>query len=162
MLYITTAKKTWYYGTLARTAWMDRGIFTFPIAAGTDGYLYEHENGLDDGSTNPASAINAFIQSSPIDIGDGEQFMFIRRVIPDLQFRDSTNADPQVDLTLRVRNYSGGAYLSTQTNSITNSSEQLYYRLRGRQMSVYYESDQIGTTWRLGSTRIDIRPDGRR
>jgi hypothetical protein len=155
-------EQIWYYGALDRTAWMDRGIFTFPIAAAPDGYLYEHENGLDDGSTSPASAISAYIESSPVDIADGEQFMFIRRVIPDLQFRDSTNPAPQVDLTLRVRNYSSGAFLASQTNAILDDSEQLYYRLRGRQMSVYFESDQAGTTWRLGSTRVDLKPDGRR
>lgn len=155
-------EKIWYYGTLERTAWMDRGIFTYPIAASSDGYLYEHENGFNDGSTTPASAIPAFIQSSPMDIGDGEQFMFIRRAIPDLQFRDSTAENPQVDLTIRVRNFSGGAYFASQTGTIEQDTEQLFYRLRGRQMSLYYESDQADMTWRLGSTRVDMRPDGRR
>jgi hypothetical protein len=155
-------ERIWYYGTLARTAWMGRGIFSYPIAAGTDGYLYNHEFGLNDGSTTPASAINAYIESSPVDIADGEQFMFIRRVIPDLQFRDSTNPARKVDLRLSVRNYSGGAFLATQTQPITSDAEQLFYRLRGRQMSVYFESDQLDMTWRLGSTRVDLKPDGRR
>lgn len=155
-------EKVWYYGTLTRTAWVDRGIFENPIAASTDGHLYLHESGFDDGSTSPATAITAYVQSSPMDLGDGEQFMFISRVIPDLQFRDSTAESPEVDLQLRVRNYSGGSYLATQTNTITDTSEILYYRLRGRQMSMYFESTGLETTWRLGSTRVDMKPDGRR
>lgn len=155
-------EKVWYYGTLSRTAWIDRGIFDNPIAASADGYLYLQESGLDDGSTNPPSPITSYIQSSPLDLGDGEQFMFINRVLPDLQFRDTTSENPEVDLKLSVRNYPGGSYLSTQTQTITDTSEILYYRLRGRQMSMYFESTSLGTTWRLGSTRVDMKPDGRR
>jgi hypothetical protein len=155
-------EQIWYYGTLDRTAWMDRGIFNFPVAAGTDGYLYEHENGFDDGSTNPVSGITSYIQSSPMDIGDGDNFTFIRRVIPDIQFRNSTSDTPEVDLTIRVRNFSGGAFSNSQTETIGSDTEQLFYRLRGRQMSLYFESDGTQMTWRLGSTRVDIRPDGRR
>lgn len=155
-------EQVWYYGTLARTAWIDRGVAENPIAAGTDGHLYFQENGFDDGSTNPASAITSYVQSSPLDLADGEQFVFISRVLPDLQFRNSTNSDPSVDLRISVRNYPGGSYVSTQTNTITNSSEILYYRLRGRQMSLYFESTTPETGWRLGSTRVDMKPDGKR
>lgn len=155
-------EKVWYYGTLSRTAWIDRGIFENPIAASADGYLYLQESGLDDGSTNPPSPITSYVQSSPLDLGDGEQFMFINRVLPDLQFRNTTSTNPEVDLKLSVRNYPGGSYLSTQTQTITDTSEILYYRLRGRQMSMYFESTSLGTTWRLGSTRVDMKPDGRR
>ena len=83
------AEKSWYYGTLTRTAWQDNALSSLPIAAATDGYLYFHEDGLDDGSTNPASPIDSYVQSSAIDIGDGDQFMFLSRVLPDLTFRNS-------------------------------------------------------------------------
>ena len=104
-------EKTWYYGTLARTAWNDRasGSRLFPQAPGTDGVLYNHENGLDDGSVNPPAAVNAFVQSADFDIGDGQQFMLINRVIPDLNFSDSDAAAPQVTFTMGARNYNGSA-----------------------------------------------------
>jgi hypothetical protein len=83
-------EQAWYYGNLARTAWLDRGIEEFPIAASTDHYLYNHEFGFDDGSTSPSSAISSFITSSPIDLGDGEDFVFVRRLLPDVSFRNSS------------------------------------------------------------------------
>ena len=87
-------EQTWSIGTLNRTAWMDRGLYTFPIAAGTDGHLYEHERGFDDGSTSPARPIAAFIESSPFDVGEGDRFMFIKKLIPDVSFKDSSAASP--------------------------------------------------------------------
>ena len=155
-------EQAWYYGTIARTAWEDRGIVDNPIAAGLDGHLYRHEIGFDDGSTNPASAITAFIQSSPLDLQDGQQFMFISRLLPDLSFLNSTAASPTATFTTAVRNFQQGNFTSTSTNTFTTSTEQFFLRLRGRQMTIKTESTGAGVTWRLGTQRYDLRPDGRR
>ena len=163
-------EQVWYYGTFGRTAWIDRGIFDFPFAANVDGFVYEHEIGFDDGTTDPVSAIPAYIQSSPIDIGDGEQFMFIRRMIPDVDFKNSTAILPETNITIDVKNAPDGTYSSSQTDvfvktqaaSVNARTEQLYFRLRGRQMRFKISSDELGVDWRLGSPRIDIRSDGRR
>ena len=156
-------EQVWHYGTLARSAWVDRGAFENPLAAGLDGYLYEHEVGFDDGSTNPASAIDSYIQSSPVDIGDGEQFSLIRRVFPDIAFKNSTAESPSADVTMNVRNISGGSYISSATGTYLNDDrQQLDFRLRGRQFSLRISCDNAQTTWRLGSPRVDLRPDGRR
>jgi hypothetical protein len=155
-------EKVWYYGTLSRTAWFDRGIFDNPIAASSDHYLYFQELGFDDGSTNPASAITAYVESSPIDIGDGQQFMFISRLLPDLSFLNSTNGSPTATFTTAVRNYQQGSFNPSTTSTFTPNTEQFFLRLRGRQMTMKIESTDAGMTWRLGSPRYDIRPDGRR
>jgi len=153
----------WFIGTLARSAWVDRGTLSNPLAAGLDGYLYEHELGFNDGSANPPVPISSYIQSSPIDIGDGEQFSLIRRVFPDIVFRNSTNPSPEADVTVNVRNISGGSYLRSATGTyVDNDRQQLDFRLRGRQMSLRISADQEDSTWRLGSPRVDLRPDGRR
>lgn len=153
----------WYYGNLMRAGWIDRGVYDTPIGAGLDGYLYSHETGFDDGSTTPATPIDSYIQSSPLDIGDGEQFSLIRRVFPDVSFENSSNDSPYVDITLDVRNISGGTYLRSSTASYyDNNRQQVDFRLRGRQLSFKLTSLLLGTTWRLGSPRIDIRSDGRR
>jgi len=155
-------EQAWYYGTLARTAWVDRGIEDFPIAASTDHYLYNHEFGFDDGSTSPASAMASFITSSPLDMGDGEQFAFVRRMLPDVGFRNSSALSPSVDITTRVRNYTNTGYLRTTTSEITPNTEQIHLRLRGRQFGVQVSSDEAGVAWRLGSLRYDLQPDGKR
>ena len=163
-------EQVWYYGTFGRTAWVDRGIFDFPIAANNDGFLYEHELGFDDGTTNPASPIDAYIQSSPIDIGDGEQFMFIKKMIPDVDFKNSSAILPEANITLDVKNAPDGTFNKSQTDAFVSTSiapvdsrtEQLDFRLRGRQMRFKISSDELEVTWRLGSPRVDIRPDGRR
>lgn len=155
-------EQVWYYGTLSRTFWVDRGIDQYPIAAGMDGYLYNHELGFDDGSHSPAAAITAYIRSSPIDIEDGQQLMFLSRVFPDIGFRNSTAPTPEVDVTTRVRNYSSGAFLRTSTITVTPDTEQKQIRLRGRQMSLYVESAGEGVAWRMGSMRYDMQPDGMR
>lgn len=157
------AEQTWYYGSMARSAWVDRGAFENPLAAGLDGYLYEHEVGFDDGSTSPASAIDSFIQSSPIDLGDGEQFLLTRRVFPDIAFKNSTAESPSADVTVNVRNISRGSYVRSATGTyFDDDREQLNMRLRGRQFSFKVSCDNTETTWRLGSPRIDLRSDGRR
>jgi hypothetical protein len=163
-------EKVWYYGSFGRTAWIDRGIFDFPFAANADGYIYEHEIGFDDGTTNPTTPINAFIQSSPIDIGDGEQFMLVRKMIPDVDFKNSTAILPDVNITLDVKNVPDGTYSNSQTDAFVKTqaaplnarTEKLFFRLRGRQMRFKISSDDLGVTWRLGSPRLELRPDGRR
>ena len=160
----------WYYGTLARTAWIDRGVEDYPVAAGTDGHLYYHEIGFDDGSTNPASAIAAYIESSQIDIADGDQFSFVRRLIPDLTFRNSSSLTPSATFTLKARNFPGGEYLQSNDRDVAKIAsvpveqftDQVFVRLRGRSMALRVSSDDTGVGWRLGSPRIDVRPDGRR
>jgi hypothetical protein len=161
---------TWAVGTMVRTAWHDRGLQTYPIAASTDGYLYLHENGQNDGSTNPVSPITSYVQSSQISIGQGNEFVFLSRLIPDLTFEDSISDAPSVDFTLQARNFPGGQYLQskdsevvqTATTPVEQFTEQAFVRLRGRSFSLKVESDTTNTQWRLGTPRVDIRPDGRR
>ena len=167
-------EQTWYYGNMARTAWNDRaaGQRSYPQAASTDQYLYDQEFGLDDGSQSPATPVDAFIQSSDFDIGDGDQFMFIRRIIPDLNFSNSTAAAPQVEFTMTARNYngnvagqgsdSGDVIRTSVVSGQDNYTNQLFMRLRGRQMNLKVSSDTTGVKWRLGSPRLEMRPDGRR
>jgi len=160
----------WYYGTLARTAWVDRGVLLYPVAASTDNYLYYQEFGLDDGSQSPASGITSFIESSQVTIGDGDKFFFASRVIPDITFRESTNETPQVNLTLKARRFPGTTYNQTETSSVTQSAstpielftEKADIRLRGRSFALRLESTATGVSWRLGTTRVDLRQDGRR
>jgi PPE-repeat protein len=102
------------------------------------------------------------VQSSPIDIGDGQQFMFISRLLPDLSFLNSTTLSPTATFTTAVRNYQQGGFSASTASTFTSSTEQFFLRLRGRQMTMRVGSDGLGTTWRLGSPRYDLRPDGRR
>ena len=163
------AENSWYYGSLNRTAWADNALSNLPVAASTDGYLYFHEDGLNDGSTNPPSAISSYIESSVIDIGDGDQFMFVSRVIPDLTFRNST-ATPQATFTVSARDYPGTAFDQTDSGPTVRSAtvpveqytEQLFFRLRGRSIALKVSSSTVGTEWRLGTPRADMRTDGRR
>ena len=163
-------EQVWYFGNLSRTAWLDRGILNLPLAANTDHYLYNHEVGFDDGTAEPPVAIAANIESSQIDLGDGDQFIFMSRLIPDLTFVDSTADSPNANITLQARNYPGGLYLQSQAKSVTRTAtapieqwtEQVNLRLRGRAFSFKIESTDTGVGWRLGSPRVDIRPDGRR
>jgi len=165
-------EQAWSYGSLARTAWLDRGINNYPFATGTDGLLYDHEFGLDDGSTNPSSAISAHIESSQIDIGDGERFVFIRRLIPDITFAGSTTGSPATTFTLKTRNFPGGAYLSSDDSTVTQSeaatstvveqfTNQAFVRLRGRSFALRVASSDLKVQWRLGSPRVEVRQDGR-
>ena len=167
------AEKSWAVGTLSRTAWIDRGIFNYPLATDSNGVLYEHENGLNDGSTSPSSAINAHIESSQIDIGDGENFLFLDRLIPDITFNGSTDNSPAATFTLKTRNFPGGNYLQSDDSSVEQSvaetstvveqfTDQAFVRLRGRSFALKVASSQTGIQWRLGTPRVQIRPDGRR
>ena len=137
-------EKTWYYGSLSRTAWHDRGIRTFPIAAGSS-YLFEHENGNDD----DGSAMTASVESSQIDIGDGYQFSFIKQLIPDITFDGSTVSTPAASFTLQARNGPGSPYDNTSSGTSTRSAttpveqftDTLNVRLRGRSFNMKLESD---------------------
>ena len=166
-------EKAWYFGSLSRTAWLDRGPSYYPQATSADNYLYDHEYGFDDGSTDPVSGITAYIESSPMETqegGQGDHFQFVSRLIPDVTFRDSTAASPEVSMTVKMRNYPGTAVSQSQDSGVTSSAtvpvqlftDQCFIRLRGRMAAFRCESSDVGVTWRLGVPRIDIRPDGRR
>ena len=159
-------EKVWYYGSLSRTAWLDRGTRSYPIGAGNQ-YLYNHEIGYDD----DGSAMDSYIESAPIDIGDGEKFVYLRRVIPDLTFKGSaTTSTPEATFTIKTRDFPGqsfdddssGTVTRTTTVPVENFTNQLYMRARGRSFALRVDSEATGTKWKLGSPRIDIREDGRR
>ena len=163
------AEQIWYYGSLARTAWNDRatGQRSYPQATGTNGYLYDHERGLDD----DGSAMSAFITSSDFDIGDGDQFMLIRRILPDLSFQGSSATNPEVDFSVFAKNFSGTSTEDSATGTVVRETvvgnsedynDQLFMRARGRQMSLKVSSGTTGVKWRFGAPRLDARPDGRR
>jgi hypothetical protein len=166
----------WYYGTMARTAWLDSGLRQFPSAATYTYNLVNQESGVDDNETGTALPINAYITSSEFDIGDGHNFGFVWRMLPDITFRGSDSGTPQVTMTLLPLQNSGSGYnvppsvggvdfgtvARVGTYTVEQFTGQINTRVRGRQMSFKVESDQIGTTWQLGAPRIDIRPDGRR
>jgi len=168
--------RVWYYGSMGRTAWMQTGTQPYPIAADYNGRLLYHEDGCDDLSTSATLPIAAYVQSSDFDIGDGHNFGFVWRILPDVNFNGSSTNGPTVTMTVKPRQNSGtpyGAADSPQVQSTQNYTVvpqytiqefdgQVYTRLRGRQMSFRIESSGIGVAWQLGSPRIDIRPDGRR
>ena len=166
----------WSYGTLARTAWADSSLLDYPIAATYSHNIVEHENGLDDNETATTLPINAYVQSGSFSIEDGDRAMFIWRVLPDIGFQGSTADNPSVDMSFFPRPNSGGAYKNpasvgaaseaTVTRSTTVPvevfTEQLNIRVRGRNMAIRIESNDLGVTWQLGIPRVDMRPDGRR
>ena len=162
----------WYYGTLVRTAWLDTALRSNPVAAYTGqndtvGYEYQHEVGVNDGD----APMTSYIQSSDYDLGDGEQFMLTRRLLPDFNFTNSTAATPTVTLTMRPKRFSGSAYANTASDSqnvastyatLDQYTEQVFVRARGRQMAFRISSDGLGVQWQSGSHRLDVRPDGKR
>ena len=168
--------RNWYYGTLTRSAWFQSGTQPYPIAADYNGRLLYHENGCDDVSTSNPQPINAYVQSSDFDIGDGHNFGFVWRILPDVNFNSSTLNNPSVTMTVKPRQNSGTAYGLADSPQVTSAQNyavlpaytiqqftgEVYTRLRGRQMSFRIESTGLGVAWQLGSPRIDIRPDGRR
>ena len=178
------AENIWYFGDLERTAWIDSGVIDFPIAT-KDGYIYLHELGNNDGQPAgaPPLAIPAYIQSADIDIEDGDKYMLIRRVIPDVNFTSSDTTNPvtgapivpEVLMTVGVRNFPGAASsiinaegettakdVITSTATIDQYTNQVFIRARGRQMNFKISSDNVGTQWQLGMPRVDARPDGLR
>lgn len=174
-------ERAWYYGTMDRTAWLDSSLRTYPIATTSTGYLVNHEAGVDDGLTNPPTAISSYIQSSDFDIGDGHTYGFVSQIIPDITFDGSdtsglTSANPSVKFIIRPRQNPGAgygvapnptlvsaqSYAGQQTHNVQQFGQILYTRVRGRQMAFRIESSTRGTQWQLGVPKIDIRSDGRR
>lgn len=170
------AEDIWYYGTLGRTAWVDSGLNQYPVGATYSNNLVYHELGVDDNVSGTPVAIDSYITSSEFDIGDGHNLGFVWRLIPDVTFRGSTAANPQVTMTLLPLENSGSGYnnpesVGGQSNApvvrsatvpIEQFTGQVYIRVRGRQMSFKVAGNQLGLQWQLGAPRIDIKPDGRR
>jgi hypothetical protein len=166
----------WYYGTMARTAWLDSGLITNPIAATYANNLVYHEYGVDDNTTGTPVAIDSYITSSEFDIDDGHNFGFIWRILPDVTFRGSTSDNPQVTMTLLPLQNSGSGYntpaseggidFGTVTRTavvpVEKFTQYVYIRVRGRQLAFKVEGNQLGLQWQLGAPRIDIKKDGRR
>lgn len=168
-------ERIWYYGTMARTAWLDTDLRDYPVAATYSNNIVNHEEGLNDNETGTEVAIAANISSSEFDIGDGHNFGFVWRVLPDLTFSNSENTPsgdpPAVSMTLYGLYNSGSGSVTSASAQVASSATyviteeftgQIFTRLRGRQMIFKVESNQLNTTWQLGAPRIDIRPDGRR
>jgi len=169
-------ERIWYYGTLNRSAWLDSPLRIEPMATTYGNQLVYHETGVDDGTTNPPSAITAYVQSADFDIGDGHNFGFVWRLIPDVTFDGSTVTAPTLDFTVRPRQFPGSnygnsnnpevvstvSYAGQRTYNVQQFTEQVYVRIRGRQMAFKVSSDTLGTAWQLGVPRIEVRPDGRR
>ena len=166
---------TWQYGTMGRTAWLDTSLRDYPLAATYSNNIVEHENGVDDGVSSPATAITASITSSQFDIGDGHNMAFVWRMLPDLTFSGSTGGTtPAVTMYLQGLNNSGSGITQSGNAGVAHTGPvpaainvdeftgQVYIRLRGRQMQMQITSNTLGTQWQLGAPRIDIRPDGRR
>jgi len=165
----------WYYGSLGRTAWLDTGLRNFPIAATYSYNIVNQESGVDDSETGTTLPIEAFITSSQYDIGDGHNFAFVYRMIPDITFRGSTGGTtPQVTMYLQGLNNSGSGITQTGNANVVNTGPapsvinvdeftgQVYIRIRGRQMQMKITSNTLGTQWQLGAPRVDVRADGRR
>jgi hypothetical protein len=164
----------WYYGSMARTAWLDSGLY--PTAATYTKNLVNHEYGLNDNETGTALPINAFITTSESDMEDGHNFVFIRRILPDITFRGSTAESPSATMSVIPLNNSGSGYTDpasvggsdnglvtrTATVPIEQFTGQLFVRVRGRQFAFKIESNQLDTTWQMGAIRLDIMQDGRR
>lgn len=169
-------ERTWYYGTMARTAWLDSGIRQYPMAADYNSRMLFHESAVDDVAGIEPVPINAYVQSSDFDIGDGHNFGFVWRILPDINFTGSNVNQPSVTMTVKPRQNSGAPYGAANNPRVLSSDNyssvsvynvqeftgQVYTRLRGRQLAFRIESTTLGVAWQLGSPRIDIRNDGRR
>ena len=166
----------WSYGSLSRTAWLDSALRESPLAADYDNRILFHEVGTDDVAGLTSVPIVSYVQSADFDIGDGNQFGFVRRILPDINFNGSRVNRPSVTMEVKPRRNSGtpyGAadnpevesadnYSATRVYTIQQYEGQVYTRLRGRQMALRVESQDLGVAWQLGSLRIDIKPDGTR
>ena len=169
--------QVWYFGSMSRTAWLDSSLQSYPIATDYNNRILFHESSVNDNATSATLPITAYIQSSDFDIGDGHNFGFVWRILPDLNFNGSNVDSPSVTMTVKPRQNSGTAYgaadspkvqssnVYSNTQNFYNIQEftgQVYTRIRGRQMAFKIESNTVGVAWQLGAPRIDIRPDGRR
>jgi hypothetical protein len=166
----------WYYGTMARTAWLDSGLRDYPIAAGYANNIMDHEFGVDNNETGTTLPIAAFITSAEFDLDDGHQFMFVWRMLPDITFRGSSANSPSATMYLLPLKNSGSGYTDPPSVGGSNNATitrtavipieqftgQVFTRVRARQMAMKVESTGVGVTWQLGAPRIDTRPDGRR
>ena len=166
----------WYYGLMGRTAWLDSGLRNYPLAATYNYNIVNHEQGVDDSTTGTPAPIQAYITSSEFDIGDGHNFGFVWRILPDITFRGSTATNPQATMYLKPLQNSGSGYNNPESVGGSNSglvtrtavipveqfTGQINTRVRGRQLSFKIDSAALGVTWQLGAPRMDIRPDGRR
>jgi hypothetical protein len=169
-------ERTWYYGSMTRTAWLDSGLRQYPMAADYNNRMLFHESAVDDVSGTSPVPINAYIQSSDFDIGDGHNFGFVWRILPDVNFNGSNVNNPYVTMRVKPRQNSGAPYGTADNPEVISGDNfanapvyniqeftgQVYTRLRGRQLAFRIESDSLGVAWQLGSPRIDIRNDGRR
>ena len=166
----------WYYGSMARTAWLDAPLRDVPAAAGYGGQILYHETGNDDGSVNPPAAIENFIQSADFNLEDGDSFGYVWRIIPDLTFDGSNAPFPTANFTIRPRQFPGtnygtsnnpavqsaNNYLNQRTYNVQQFTPQVNVRIRGRQMALRVGSDTTGVAWQLGTPTADIKPSGRR
>lgn len=169
-------ERTWYYGTMERSAWLDSPLRAEPMAAAYAGQLQYHETGNDDGTTSPPSPIVSYCQSSDFDIGDGHNFGLVTRIIPDVAFDGSDVATPTVTFGVRPRQNPGANYGTADTPNVVSTNnytgqryynvqqftQYVYVRIRGRQMAFRVGSDKLGVAWQLGAPRLEVRPDGRR
>jgi hypothetical protein len=169
-------ERTWYYGSMARTAWLDSGIRQYPMATDYNSRVLYHESAVDDVSGDAPVPINAYVQSSDFDIGDGHNFGFVWRILPDVNFNGSNVNNPYVTMKVKPRRNSGTPYGTADNPEVISGDNfaaapiyniqeftgQVYTRLRGRQLAFRIESNSLGVAWQLGSPRIDIRNDGRR
>jgi hypothetical protein len=169
-------EKVWSYGNLARTAWLDSPLRIQPLAATYTNQIVYHEVGVDDGTTNPPLPISSYIQSADFNIGDGHNYGFVWRMVPDITFDGSYVNNPSVTFTTRPRQNPGANYSTALTPAVTSTqnyqgqqnynvqqfTQIIYTRVRGRQMAFKVSSDGLGVRWQLGVPSIDVRPDGRR
>lgn len=168
--------KVWYPGTMNRTAWLDSGIRQYPMAADYNNRILYHESNVDDVSGLTPAPIVSYIQSSDFDIGDGHNFGFVWRILPDINFNGSNVDKPAITMTVKPRQNAGSPYTASNSPSVQSADNyvvtksynvqlfdgQVYTRIRGRQMALRIDSTQLGVAWQLGAPRLDIRSDGKR
>ena len=164
-------ENSWSIGSLIRYAWLDTGIEDKPLATtsvSSSNYLYSHETGFND---DTESMDNVFVESADLDVGDGENFAFVKKVIPDIKFVSSADTDqtPAINFVLKQRNYNGDSLTTASTTQVTDTSTYASLRSRSRQVVLRFESDDDNSEsnrknykWRLGATRLDVSPSGRR
>ena len=158
-------ESVWYFGTMARQAWLDRGIRSLPIAAGGS-YLYNHEVGYDD----DGSAMTSYVESAPMGFSKEDKFSFVSRIVPDINFNGSTSINPSVDFTLKAQTFSGSGITQTTSGTTTRSAtspvetytEKLDFRIRGRTFALRVESSSLGTKFKLGVPQANVIEDGQR
>lgn len=169
-------EKVWYYGNLSRSAWLDSGLQNYPIAATYDNNVVYHEFGVDDNTTGTPVPIHSFVESSQFDLDDGDRFMFVRRLLPDMKFDGSASDNPTATITIKPMKDSGSGYNNPMSEGGESSAEvvrsatapidqytrQVNIRVRGRQAVLRVECNELGTTWKLGAPRLDMQSDGGR